>query len=97
METLKRAYTVGTYVFIHKPQKISDHQWSKSGEIVEILPNRRQYCVKCKMTGRIALRNRRYIKPLPTPPSQTIPYPIISPGIIPNLTGKEFSNHRNLT
>ena len=49
------------------------------------------------MTGRIALRNRRYIKPLPTPPSQTMPYSIISPGIIPNLTGKEFSHHRNLT
>ena len=42
------------------------------------------------------MRNWKYIKSLPTPPSQTIPHPIISTGITPNLTDNEPGNHRNL-
>ena len=59
--------------------------------------NLKQYCIKCKTTSRITLRNRRHIKPLPTPPSQTEPHPTISTGTTPNLTGKELGNQRNLT
>ena len=77
--------TVGNSVLIHQLQRKGNQQRSKSGEIVDIHLNRK-YCVKCKTKGRITLRNSKYIKPLPTPSSQTIPHPIISTGITPNLT-----------
>ena len=38
-------------------------RWDRSGVIVDVLPNR-QYRVKVDGSGRVILRNRRYLKPL---------------------------------
>ena len=40
-------------------------KWNRSGMIVEVLPNR-QYRIRMDGSGRIVLRNRRYIRPMPT-------------------------------
>ena len=66
----------------------------KTGEIISKLPNR-QYKVKCHAPGRVTLRNRRFIKPLPTPHQSTTPHPVISPEIVPQQTNENQSipNH----
>ena len=50
--------TAGTYVLIQSKNK----KWNKQGVIIEKLDNR-QYRIKVKGSGRITLRNRRFIKP----------------------------------
>ena len=50
--------STGTYVLIQGKNR----KWNKQGEIVECLDNR-QYRIKVKGSGRITLRNRRFIKP----------------------------------
>ena len=43
-------------------------KWDKSGHIVETLPHR-QYRVKVNGSGRLTLRNRRFLRPVPSQPS----------------------------
>ena len=50
--------SAGTYVLIQSKNK----KWNKQGVIIETLDNR-QYRIKVKGSGRVTLRNRRFIKP----------------------------------
>ena len=74
---------VGTQVIIHQPQEKGKPRWSKTEEVFNKLPNR-QYNIKCHATGRMAVRNRKFIKPLSSSPIKT--HPIISPSTIQNNT-----------
>ena len=40
-------------------------KWTKSGRVVETLPNR-QYRIRMDGSGRVTLRNRRFLKPIQT-------------------------------
>ena len=64
---------VGTYVLLQSKNK----RWNKQGIVVEKLDHR-QYNIKVKGSGRITLRNRRFIKPcslIQPPPPRPIPPP----------------------
>ena len=69
---------MGTYVLIQSKNR----KWSKQGVIVERLQNR-QYRIKVKGSGRITLRNRRFIKPCsiiqPQQTNMNITHPVINP------------------
>ena len=62
---------VGMRVVIQSDE-INKKKWLKSGKIVEVLENR-QYRIRMDSSGRITLRNRRFIKQchLITPPMQS--------------------------
>jgi len=49
-------------------------KWDKSGYIVEALPHR-QYRVKVDGSGRVTLRNRRFLKPIPSRTTRPAPTP----------------------
>ena len=49
--------SIGTQVLVQKSKK-----WSDQGVIVEVMPHR-QYRIRMLGSGRITLRNRRYLKP----------------------------------
>ena len=50
-------------------------KWNKSGRIVEVLPHR-QYRVRVDGSGRVTLRNRRFLKPMAENRSPTVsPFP----------------------
>ena len=54
-------------VFIQNP---NSHRWDIAGRIVEKLPNR-QYRIRVPGSGRINLRNRRFLRKLKTPIIET--------------------------
>ena len=56
-------------------------RWKKYGIIVESLPNR-QYHIKLEGSGRITLRNRRFIKPTP----HSTASPLLSPAVVRSPT-----------
>ena len=58
---------VGTQVRIQ-----SGRRWSKSGRVVESHPNR-QYTVRVDGSGRVTLRNRRFLRPDPSKPDSVTP------------------------
>ena len=59
-------------------------KWNRSGRIVETLPNR-QYRIRMDGSGRITLRNRRFLKAAIVPEQPTCSDSMILPGtIIPN-------------
>ena len=71
--------------------KIGDHvllqdqaskKWNRTGTIVEMMPHR-QYNIRMDGSGRVTMRNRRFIKP-----SQmgSCPVPIVSPTLNPEAT-----------
>ena len=51
---------IGSHVAIHGPNN-KFKRWVKTGVVVDILPNR-QYCVKVNGSGRVTVRNRRFLK-----------------------------------
>ena len=71
---------IGSTVAIYDNQKISKKRWHKTGIIVEVLPQR-QYKIKLHGSGRITLRNRRFLRPISPQsiinplPSATVPLP----------------------
>ena len=82
----------GTRVVLQNRRNKWDHKWEKTGQIVEVLPNR-QYRVRMDGSGRITLQNRRFlrhcsiIKPptiilSPSPSSGISATPIIKPPTI---------------
>ena len=75
-----------------KTQVIIQEQgrWFKIGRVVEVLPNR-QYLVRLEGSGRLTLRNRRFLKPL-----QQTPKFIPSPSV-PNNPPKYAPNHQTDT
>ena len=52
----------------------SDGKWNKTGRIVEVLPNR-QYRIKVDGSGRVTLRNRRFLKVVEPSLPVTLPAP----------------------
>ena len=60
---------VGDYVAI---QNQVTKRWDISGLVVEVLPNR-QYRIRVDGSGRVTLRNRRFMKKILMPRSQIIP------------------------
>ena len=77
----------GTHVSIQDGKRKCYKRWNKTGIIVESLPNR-QYHVKLDGSGRITLRNRRFLKPT----SVTAALPIVSPSPIINHTISPTTN-----
>ena len=67
----------------HQTQKNGVTRWLKTGKVVSKLQNR-QYNIRCHATGKVTLRNRKFIKLLTSSPIKT--HPIISPSIIQNNT-----------
>ena len=56
---------MGTNVFVqNKHDKRHFNKWNLSGRIVEVMPHR-QYKIRLDGSGRISLRNRKHIKPMP--------------------------------
>jgi transposase InsO family protein len=53
-------------------------KWDKSGQVVEVLPHR-QYRIKVDGSGRVTLRNRRFLRPIPSSSA--------SPTMIPSASG----------
>ena len=51
----------GTHVVLQNRRSKWDHKWEKTGQIVEVLPNR-QYRVGMFGSGRITLQNRRFLR-----------------------------------
>ena len=76
--------STGTRVLIQS-NKHRRARWNKTGVVVECLPHR-QYQVKVLGSGRITLRNRRFLKPAPI--SRVVLSPQISPttDILPQST-----------
>ena len=49
---------------IQTPVRIQENgSWAKTGRVVEVLPNR-QYQIRMDGSGRLSLRNRRFLKPI---------------------------------
>ena len=68
--------TIGTGVYVQNP---STRKWDRSGRIIQALPNR-QYKVVMDGSGRVTLRNRRFIRPNPLHAKQQTHFPAITPG-----------------
>lgn len=69
-----RPLSVGERVFLQNQTGPSPNKWDRSGLIVEVL-NHNQYRVKVNGSGRLTLRNRRFLRaytPVPTSTPQTI-------------------------
>ena len=63
----------------------SGGKWNKTGRIVEVLPNR-QYRIKVDGSGRVTLRNRRFLKAVELNAPTTMPTPsrgTLKPSITP--------------
>ena len=61
-------------------------RWTRTGSIVEVLPHR-QYRVKMDGSGRVTLRNRRFLKETKLPArGSIIPSPAVLPPVIPAST-----------
>ena len=72
---------------IHTPVRIQDKgKWFKSGIIIETLSNR-QYRIRLDGSGRITLRNRRFIKPIEKPENKIL--------ISPQHTPKQPDTHES--
>ena len=69
--------TVGTYVAI-QDQRLANQfrKWNRTGTIVEVLPFR-QYRIKMSGSGRLCLRNRRFLIPIPVSSSTSGTMPSI--------------------
>ena len=66
--------------------RVQSHgQWSKSGRIVEVLPNR-QYRVRIDGSGRITLRNRKFLMPATTRTTTVAPLPSVDHSTMPTLS-----------
>ena len=66
--------TLGSKVLIHELSNRGMHQRKRSGTVTELLPNR-QYKINCNHSGKITIKNKRFIKLI----GNQIPSPIISP------------------
>ena len=64
----------GTHVSIQDGNMKRYKWWNKTGTVVESLPNR-QYHVKLDGSGRVTLRNRRFLKPTPLQTASHVVYP----------------------
>ena len=81
---LKEKYNAGAHPLLPLQPQDSvliqcQGKWNRSGKIVEALPNR-QYRIRMDGSGRVTLRNRRFLKKLEMKASQSI-------GILPGLQG----------
>ena len=56
-------------------QSTNNNRWNTTGQIIETLPHN-QYRIRVDGSGRITLRNRRFLRKLRTP---VTPHPILSP------------------
>ena len=72
--------TIGTAVPVQNQRGNYPKRWERTGQIVDILPNR-QYNIRMDGSGRITLRNRRFLKPTIT---QALPNPYPSAETKPN-------------
>lgn len=63
---------VGTSVVIQNRGKKHPRMWTKTGRIVETLPNR-QYQIRIDVSGRITLQNRRFIRKVVKPTPKIMP------------------------
>lgn len=61
--------SVSDYVAI---QNQNTKRWERSGRVVEVMPNR-QYRIKVDGSGRVTLRNRIFLRKIPSPHPQVIP------------------------
>ena len=78
---------VGTFVAIQDQRSKKElRKWIHTGVIVEVLPFR-QYRIKVDGSGRLWLRNRRFLKPIPIP---SITSPATPPSIDTNVTINEM-------
>lgn len=69
---------IGEHVLIYNTNHHSTGRWDREGTIVQVLPYR-QYKIKIKGSGRIVLRNRKFIKPVnATGQPSIIPSPSIT-------------------
>ena len=65
---------------------IQEHgKWKKTGRIVETLPNS-QYNVRVDGSGRLTLRNRKFLREIPEPSKSTQPAPIIISQHMPQMS-----------
>ena len=72
----------GNTVSIQNP---NSHRWDIAGRIVEALPNR-QYKIRVAGSGRITLQNRRFLRKLKTPITETPLPSVLSPSPEPTIT-----------
>ena len=76
---------IGAPVAIYDTTKHSTRRWHKTGTIVESLPYK-QYRIKVHGSGRITLRNRRFLHEIPHPPNTN---PIPSPTLVTTTPPRE--------
>ena len=90
-EKLTLSYNKGTRPLtpLHAKERVAlqNHvtkRWTRTGSIVEVLPDR-QYRVRMDGSGRVTLRNRRFLKKVdkPAPENLIIPSPAIVPSQVP--------------
>ncbi len=87
---------VGTYVLI----QTGKNKWKKQSVVVEVMPFR-QYKIKILGSGRITLRNRRFIKACtaiipPTPPVQQFVPPLSKPSNNNQIVNLEHGHHEHI-
>ena len=78
--------SIGDYVFVQNQHGRFPTKWDKSGVVVQIKDND-QYLIKVAGTGRLTLRNRRFLLPLRTSLS-----PISSMGTEPTRQTRDYLN-----
>ena len=102
-----RPLAIGEKVFIQNQQGTHPNKWDRSGVVVES-PGHDQYRVKVHGSGRLTLRNRRFLRaytpatpsiplklmpsPQPTGSAKQHPSPYLSPLWIPTPTSVSFRN-----
>ena len=83
---------------IQTPVRIQEHSsWMKTGRVVEVLPNR-QYQIRIDGSGRLSLRNRRFIKPIHTGVSAPEKHPLPSfpiPSALSEENSKKYDVDNN--
>ena len=84
-----RPLAAGAKVFIQNQQGASLNKWDRSGVVVECLPHD-QYRVKVDGSGRLTLRNRRFLRAY-SPSTLSLPTELLHPYQHHNLNRQETS------
>ena len=70
-------------------------RWKKTGRVTEVLPNR-QYRIRMDGSGRVTLRNRRFLKPLTHPQQKIQPFPTPSAPIPNEAISPDVTSQQNI-
>ena len=90
---------VNDHVFIQNQHGAHPSKWDKSGKIIDVKPHN-QYLVKVNGSGRVTVRNRRFLRKF-TPAAMTVNQQPLQATTVNNVpsgrTSSDYSSHREHT